>query len=132
MRASFSVEDFAVSPLRLIRLLLFIALTALSLPITDASAQQATRELVALVNRSKQLWFAGQRNEAIALAEKSVELSKSSLGADNKITGVVETLLGNFYRDTGRFADAERMLKTAIAIRKGAAATDPMSTLLRR
>jgi hypothetical protein len=97
MRASFSVEDFAIPPLRMIRLLLLIALTALSLPINDASAQQATRELVGLVNRSKQLWFAGQRNEAIALAEKSVELSKSSLGADNKITGVVETLLGNYY-----------------------------------
>ena len=114
MRASFSVEDFALSSLRLLRLVLVIALTVLLLPMNDASAQQVQRELVALNNRVKQLWLGGQKNEAIGLAEKSVELSKSGLGADNKVTGILESQLGNFYRDVGRFADAERMLKAAI------------------
>lgn len=113
MRASFSVEASAISSFRLIRLLLLIALTTLALPMDDASAQ-VPRELGALVNRSKQLWLGGQKNEAIAMAEKSVQLSKSTLGADNMITGAVESLLGNFYRDVGRFADAERVLKVAI------------------
>src|SRR3954471_15504558 len=114
MRASFSVEDFTFSSLRLLRLALVIALTVLLLPMNDASAQQVQRELVALNNRVKQLWLGGQKNEAIALAEKSVELSKSGLGADNKVTGTLESQLGNFYRDVGRFADAERILKASI------------------
>ena len=114
MRASLFVEDLALASLRLIRLALVIALTVLLLPMNDASAQQVQRELVALNNRVKQLWLGGQKNEAIALAEKSVELSKSGLGADNKVTGILESQLGNFYRDVGRFADAERMLKAAI------------------
>jgi len=120
MRTSFSVEDFALAFLRPIRLVLLIALTVLLLPMNDASAQQVQRELVALNNRVKQLWLGGQKNEAIALAEKTVELSKSELGADNKVTGILESQLGNFYRDVGRFADAERMLKAAIpSLEKG-------------
>src|SRR5215475_12680349 len=126
MRASFSVEDLfcvevlALAFLRRIRLVLVIALTVLLLPMNDASAQQVQRELVALNNRAKQLWLGGQKNEAIALAEKSVELSKSGLGADNKVTGILQSQLGNFYRDVGRFADAERILKASIpSLEKG-------------
>ena len=61
MRASFSVEDFALPSLRLLRLVLVIALTLLLLPMNDASAQQVQRELVALNNRVKQLWVGGRR-----------------------------------------------------------------------
>src|SRR5690349_14991487 len=114
MRASFSVEDFALAFFRPTRLVLVIALTVLLLPTNEACAQQVQRELAALNNRVKQLWLGGQKNEAIALAEKSVELSKSGLGPDNKVTGILQSQLGNFYRDVGRFADAERMLKAAI------------------
>src|ERR1700749_4777758 len=108
MRISSSID---VANLRSFFLLPIIALAFL-LPMPNASAQQA--ELVALNNRVKQLWVAGDKQAAIGLAEKSVELSKSSLGADNKVTGILESQLGNFYRDVGRFADAERVLKAAI------------------
>ena len=85
MRASFSVKK---SSLRNFRFLLpLLTLTALLLPMRDASAQQ--RELAAMNNRVRQLWVAGDKQAAIGLAEKSVELSKSSLGADNKITGIL-------------------------------------------
>jgi CHAT domain-containing protein len=110
MRASFSAIRSALRNFRF--LLPLLTLTALFLPMRDASAQQ--RELAAMNNRVRQLWVAGDKQAAIGLAEKSVELSKSSLGADNKITGILESQLGNFYRDVGRFADAERVLKAAI------------------
>jgi len=116
MRASFSVEDFALASLRPIRLVLVVALAVLLLPTGDASAQQAIRELVALNNRVKQLWVSGQKNEAIGLAEKSVEVAKSSVGANSRETAALESQLGNFYREVGRFADAERVLKDAIPI----------------
>ena len=36
--------------------------------------------------------------------------------ADNKVTGILLSQLGNLYRDIGRFADAEKALKSAVAI----------------
>jgi CHAT domain-containing protein/tetratricopeptide (TPR) repeat protein len=78
----------------------------------NASAQQ--NEIAALNQRAIQLFQSGRKSEAIALAEKSVEMARTSLGADSKITAVLLSQLGNFYRDAGRFADAEKVLKTAI------------------
>ncbi len=92
---------------------LFIAFFALSiLPMSNASAQS---EIVDMNNQVIRLYQSGQKTEAIALAEKSVEKSRASLGADNKITVTLMSQLGNFYREVGRFADAEKILKTAVA-----------------
>jgi CHAT domain-containing protein len=114
MRTSLSVRTFA---LRIFCLIPLVLIAILLLPMPNASAQA---ELAAMNNRVKQLWLAGNKQAAIGLAEKSVELSKSSLDTDNKVTGILESQLGNFYRDVGRFADAERILKAAIpALEKG-------------
>src|ERR1700742_1361244 len=97
-----------------LRILLIATLTlpALLIPMSNAFAQ---REIVEMNNQVIRLYQSGQKTEAIALAEKSVEKSRATLGADNKITGVLMSQLGNFYREVGRYADAEKMLKKAVA-----------------
>lgn len=110
MRASFSVRAFAF---HLPSFALIIALVWL-VPMHHASAQQA--ELAAMNNRVKQLWVAGDKQAAIGLAEKSVELSRSSLGPNDRTTAILQSQLGHLYGDVGRFADAERTLKAAIPL----------------
>jgi len=93
----------------LLRILLALAPIMLT---QSASAQQ--NDIATLNQQAIRLFQTGQKTEAIALAEKSVEMARTSLGADNKITAILLSQLGNFYRDVGRFADAERALKAAI------------------
>src|ERR1700744_314923 len=97
MRASFFFENIVAFRFRLISLTILAALLALLFQMPNASAQQ--REIVALNDRAKQLWIGGQKAEAITVAEKSVEVARSSLGADNRVTAILESQLGNFYRD---------------------------------
>jgi tetratricopeptide (TPR) repeat protein len=104
MRAALNVAS-------LIRLLAF-AVFAISMP--SASSQQ--NELAARNNRVMQLYQAGNRAEAISLAESNVTMARSQLGPDNKVTGALLSVLGNLYRDNGRFADAENALKAAVLI----------------
>ena len=87
MRTSLSVRTFA---LRIFGLIPLVLIAILLLPMPNASAQA---ELAAMNNRVKQLWLAGNKQAAIGLAEKSVELSKSSLDTDNKVTGILESQL---------------------------------------
>src|ERR1700760_4793875 len=108
MRATFS---FRRASLRIV-LIFTVAFPALLVPMSNAFAQ---REIVEMNNEVIRLYQSGQKTEAIALAEKSVEKSKATLGADNKITGTLTSQLGNFYREVGRFADAEKTLKNAVA-----------------
>src|ERR1700742_182322 len=91
-----------------------LALSGLMLPMSNASAQQ--REIVEMNSQVIRLYQSGQKTEAIALAEKSVDKARSTLGADNRITGILLSQLGNFYREVGRYADAEKALKSAVAI----------------
>jgi len=79
----------------------------------DARAQQ---DLQALNQKVIQLYQAGNKSEAISLAEQTVEMARSKLGAEHKTTGILLSQLGNLYRDTGRFAEAENALKKAVAI----------------
>lgn len=114
MRTSFCFETIAVFRFRLIPLAI-TALLALLFHMPYASAQQQ-RDIDALNNQAKQLFLGGRKAEAIAVAEKSVELSKAGSGSDSHETAILESQLGNFYRDVGRFADAERVLKAAIPV----------------
>src|SRR5215472_8477919 len=113
MRASVLAGKFAIrhSCLRVL-LIGILALPALMLPMSTALAQ---REIVEMNNDVMRLYQSGRKTEAIALAEKSVEKSRATLGADHKITATLLSQLGNFYREVGRFADAEKALKTAVA-----------------
>ena len=113
MRASFLSGKFLLRRICLrIVLIATLALTALMLPMSNAFAQ---REIVEMNNEVMRLYQSGRKAEAVALAEKSVEKSRATLGADNKITVTLISQLGNFYREEGRFADAERTLKSAVA-----------------
>jgi len=100
------------SRFRLILLALTIAIAAL-ITMQDASAQN---DLAVMNQQVIRLYQSGQKTEAIALAEKTVAMARQRLGADNKVTGILLSQLGNLYRDTGRFADAENALKTAVTI----------------
>ena len=100
---------------RIRRLLIpILALSGLMFPMSNAAAQQ--REIVEMNNQVIRLYQSGQKTEAISLAEKSVDKSKATLGADNRVTGILLSQLGNFYREVGRYADAEKTLKTAVAV----------------
>jgi CHAT domain-containing protein len=118
MRASFLSGKPSIRNIRY-RLLIFFALSIF--PMSSVFAQ---REIVEMNNEVIRLYQSGRKTEAIALAEKSVEKSRATLGADNKITATLLSQLGNFYREVGRYADAEKTLKTAVAIleRNGAPA----------
>src|ERR1700744_5983203 len=104
------------SPLRCIRHLLIpiLALAGLMFPMSNASAQQ--REIVEMNNQVIRLYQSGQKTEAIALAQKTVDKSRTTLGSDNRVTGILLSQIGNFYREVGRYADAEKTLKTAVAV----------------
>jgi tetratricopeptide (TPR) repeat protein len=114
MRASLSSAKSALRRICPRRFLIpTLVLSALMFPMSNATAQQ--REIVEMNNQVIRLYQSGQKTEAISLAEKSVEKSRAGLGADNKITLTLMSQLGNFYREVGRFADAENILKTAVA-----------------
>src|SRR5437660_12936378 len=89
---------------------------AVTLLIATMNTSAAQENLAALNQRVMQLERAGQKAEAIALAEKTVSLSRAQLGADHKTTAILLSQLGYLYRESGRFADAENALKTAVTI----------------
>ena len=95
---------------------LFFITLAFTLLIATMNTSEAQENIAALNQRVMQLDRAGQKAEAIALAEKTVSLSRAQFGADHKNTGILLSQLGYLYRDSGRFADAENVLKSAIAI----------------
>src|ERR1043166_4917957 len=115
MRASFSSAQAALRPTCLrILLICSLAAPALMLPMSNASAQM--REIVEMDEQAQRPCAAGRKAGAIALAERSVEKSRTTLGAYDKTTGILTSQLGFFYREVGRYADAEKALKTAIPI----------------
>jgi CHAT domain-containing protein len=97
--------------LRFIFLVLTLAIAALIVPMQDAYAQ---RDLAEKNQQVIRLYQSGQKTEAIALAEQTVAIARSR--GDDKVTAILMSQLGNFYRDVGRFADAENTLKTVVAM----------------
>lgn len=97
--------------LRFILLVLAFATAALIVPMQDAYAQ---RDLAEKNQQVIRLYQSGQKTEAIALAEQTVAIARSR--GDDKVTAILMSQLGNFYRDVGRFADAENTLKTVVAM----------------
>jgi len=91
----------------------------LVVPLWILSMQNALsqmNDLAALNQRVIQLHQAGQNAEAILLAEKAVNLAQAKLGPDSKDTGKLLSVLGELYRETGRFAEAESALKKTVTI----------------
>src|SRR5580700_772239 len=97
--------------LRFIFLVSTFAIAALIVPMQDAHAQ---RDLAEKNQQVIRLYQSGQKTEAIALAEQTVAIARSR--GDDKVTAILMSQLGNFYRDVGRFADAENTLKTVVAM----------------
>ena len=89
MRASccFSARTALRQTCLRILLICSLAVPALMLPMSNASAQM--REIVEMNQQAQRLWGAGRNADAIALAEKSVEKSRTTLGADDKTTGIM-------------------------------------------
>lgn len=94
----------------------FPAALSFTLLIAAMNPSEAQESIVALNQRSQQLDQAGRKAEAISVAEQAVTLSRQQLGAEHKTTGILLSQLGYFYRDAGRYADAESVLKAAIAV----------------
>ena len=97
--------------LRFIFVVLSFAIAALIVPMQDAHAQ---RDLAEKNQQVIRLYQSGQKTEAIALAETTVAIARSR--GNDKVTAILMSQLGNFYRDVGRFADAENALKQVIPI----------------
>ncbi len=98
---------------------------AFALLIAAMGSSRAQQEIVALNQRSMQLDQAGRKAEAIVAAEQALSLSRQQLGADHKTTGILLSQLGYFYRDSGRYADSENVLKTAITILERGSGPNP-------
>jgi CHAT domain-containing protein/tetratricopeptide (TPR) repeat protein len=108
------IERHMRASLNVVSLIRVLAFTVCVFSMPSASSQQ--NELAARNKRVMQLYQAGNRAEAISLAEANVTMARSQLGANDKVTGVLLSVLGNLYRDNGRFADAENALKAAVLI----------------
>ena len=81
-------------------------------------------DLAALNRRISELYSAGKYGEAIPLAEKSLELTRSQKGQDHLDTATRMGWLGQLYRSQGRHADAEPLYKHSLAIREKALGPD--------
>jgi hypothetical protein len=86
------------------------AVIAAVTPVQDASAQS---DLAAIEPAGHPALPIRANDRSDCAGRKTVAIAKQRLGADNKVTGILLSQLGNLYRDTGRFADAENVLKTA-------------------
>ena len=62
----------------------------------------------------------GRFQEGIPVAARLVEVSEKTFGPEHPRTAVSLTTLANFYRTTGRFAEAEPLLRRALAIQEKA------------
>lgn len=109
LKGKFVPENF-----RLALCAILLALAFVIFAMDNSEAQQ--NNLAALNQRVIRAYQAGQKAEAIALAEQTVTLSRAQFGDNHKNTGLLLSQLGNLYRDSARFADAEKTLKSAVAI----------------
>jgi tetratricopeptide (TPR) repeat protein len=83
---------------------------------TGSARAHSDDELKALNQRISELYSAGKYAEAIPLAEKSLELTRSQKGQDHVDTATRMGWLALLYKSQGRYGDAEPLYKRAIAI----------------
>ena len=79
-----------------------------------ATAQ--TDDLPALNKRVSELYSSGKYGEAIPLAEKSLELTRTQKGEDHLDTAVRMDRLATLYQSQGRYAEAEPLFKRSLAL----------------
>src|SRR5207249_4629680 len=85
------------------------------------AATKQDRQLVEarkLYGRSIQLAGEGKSPEALALAERGVELMERALGASHADLAMPLLNLGDLYRRTGQYAKAKPLLERGLALRE--------------
>jgi CHAT domain-containing protein/tetratricopeptide (TPR) repeat protein len=70
-------------------------------------------DLAALNQQIGQLYQAGKYDEAIPLAQRLAELTRTRLGSEHRTHANALGVLGDLYREKGRYAEAEPLYKSA-------------------
>jgi tetratricopeptide (TPR) repeat protein len=91
---------------------------------TAGSALAQSDNLAALNQRINQMYNAGKYGEAIPLAEKSLELTRSLKGQDHLDVGTSLNNLAELYRNQGRYGEAEPLCQSALALYAKVLGTD--------
>jgi CHAT domain-containing protein/tetratricopeptide (TPR) repeat protein len=99
-----------------VRLLVFLG--ALLIGSLAASAQQPSRELQNLQDTTRDLYQAGDRAEALRLAERALPLVVREYGAGHEQMGVHTYTLGMLNETLGDFTAAERYFAQSVRIRE--------------
>jgi tetratricopeptide (TPR) repeat protein len=99
--------------------LALIAQTLFLISNTPARAESAD-QFAAFSLEIPELAGKGEMGEAIALAERYVTLARETSGEDSLEYATAATWLGWLYKKQQRYADAEALLKQALAIREQA------------
>ena len=83
-----------------------------------APALAQPNDLAALNRQIGQLYQAGKYDEAIPLAQRLVELTGTRFGKDSRAHANALGVLGDLYREKGRYAEAEPLTRACAASSK--------------
>src|SRR5262245_46798937 len=78
-----------------------------------APALAQSDDLAALQQQVAQLYQAGKYDEAIPRAQRLGELTRARLGNEHRTHANALGILADLYREKGRYAEAEPLLKSA-------------------
>ena len=78
-------------------------------------------DLAALNQQIEQLYGVGKYDEAIALAQRLVELTGTRFGKEHAVYANALDILGDLYREKGRYAEAEPLYKSCLLYTSDAA-----------
>src|SRR5215475_6586170 len=81
-----------------------------------APALAQSDDLAALDRQIGQLYQAGKYDEAIPVAQRLVELTRTRFGKEHRAHANALGILGDLYREKGRYAEAEPLYKSAHSI----------------
>ena len=93
-----------------------------------ADEQDDLAKLSSLYKQATELYQAGKFNEAIPIAQKSLEFSEKALGPDHPKTVSSLNNLGELYHSAGDYTKAEPLLQRALKIREEALGPDHPDT----
>src|SRR5215831_10456167 len=92
--------------------------------ISDPAHAQSNDELKALNQRVIELYKSGTYAEAIPLAERSLQLTRTQKGEEHLDTASKMGWLAGLYQAQGRYAEAEPLHQRSLAIREKALGPD--------
>jgi len=88
------------------------------------AVQAQSEALMEADNQANALYHQGRYGEAIPFARKALELGEREFGPDHPTTDTLLNNLAELYREQGRYAEAELLLKQAEPLLKRALAID--------